>query len=121
MAEIEKKNLTAFQKVDDWYARHNFGTRLSMMVFLGMYVLAVSSSVDYTVFSSIDENATKVIIETVAEAADPSNPNNLALVKIVGYFAFGAMMLVTLGDNALTKIGEIIVRVKGGKKDNSVN
>ncbi len=117
----ETKNLTAFQKVNDWYARHNFGTRLSMMVFLGMYVMVVATNVDYTIFASIDENATKIITETAKEATNPTNPANLELVKIVGYFAFGAMMLVTLGDNALTKVGDIIVKVKGGKKDNSLS
>jgi len=118
MVEKDKQKLTSFQKVNDWYAKHNFGTRLSMMVFLGMYILVVASTVDYSVFASIDTNATKAIAETITTT---SNSSNLELVKIVGYFAFGAMILITLGDNALTKIGEIIVRVKGGKKDNSVN
>ena len=110
------KTLTAFQKVNDWYSKHNFGTRMALFTFLGMYVLAVGTSVDYTMFSSTDINVTEAVT-TVKEAST----TNIELVKIVGYFAFGAMALVTLGDNALTKIGDIIVKVKGGKKDNSVS
>jgi len=118
MDEKNEQKLTAFQKVDDWYAKHNFGTRLSMMVFIGMYILVVASTVDYSVFESIDSNATKAVTETLATNA---NPSNLELVKIVGYFAFGAMILITLGDNALTKIGDIIIKLKGGKLDESIN
>ena len=108
----EDKSLTAFQKVNDWYSKHNFGTRVALFTFLGMYILAVGTSVDYSVFSAVDVNTT--VVETVKETS-----TNIKLVELVGYFAFGAMALVTLGDNALTKIGDIIVKVKGGKKDNS--
>lgn len=115
---IENSNkLTAFQKVNDWYSKHNFGTRLALFSFLGMYILAVGTSVDYTVFTSIDANVT----QTLATTAKVASGTDIELVKIVGYFAFGAMALVTLGDNALTKIGDILVKIKGGKKDNSVN
>jgi len=110
----EQKILTAFQKVNDWYSKHNFGTRVALFTFLGMYILAVGSSVDYSMFSSVDANTTGIATETIK-----SSTTNLELVKVVGYFAFGAMALITLGDNALTKIGDIIVKVKGGKKDNS--
>lgn len=116
MKPTEKK-LTAFQKVNDWYSKHNFGTRLSLIIFLGMYILVVSANVDYSVFTGIDLNST----QTIANNVKDTQTANLDLVRIVGYFAFGAMTLVTLGENALTKIGEIIVRVKGGKKDNSIS
>lgn len=114
------KGLTAFQKVNDWYSRHNFGTRLSMMVFLGMYVVTVASNIDYSVFQSVDINATQAVTD-IAKTSVDNDTVNLELVKITGYFAFGAMLLVTLGDNALTKVGDIIVKVKGGKKDNSLS
>lgn len=109
----EDKSLTAFQKVNDWYSKHNFGTRVALFTFLGMYILAVGTSVEYGAFSMVDMNTTGVA-QTVKETS-----TNIKLVELVGYFAFGAMALVTLGDNALTKIGDIIVKVKGGKKDNS--
>ena len=115
---IENSNkLTAFQKVNDWYSRHNFGTRLSLFIFLCMYILAVGTSVDYSVFSNFDLNTTHSLVNTVKITSG----TNIELVKIVGYFAFGAMALVTLGDNALTKIGDILVKIKGEKKDNSAN
>ena len=113
----DKRPLTAFYKVNDWYSQHNFGTRISLMVFLGMYILVVATTVDYSVFTSVDLNATQPIAETVKATADNSN---IELVKVIGYFAFAAFTVVTLGDNALTKIGDIIVRVKGGKRDNSI-
>lgn len=111
------KTLTAFQKVNDWYSKHNFGTRVALFTFLGMYILAVGTSVDYTMFSMADTNTTEAVVTVAKEAST----TNIELVKVVGYFAFGAMALVTLGDNALTKIGDIIVKVKGGKKDNSLS
>ncbi len=115
--EQESTTLTAFQKVNDWYSKHNFGTRVALMSFLGMYILAVGTSVDYSMFSIVDTNTTEPLKEVVKVAST----TNIELVKVVGYFAFGAMALVTLGDNALTKIGDIIVKVKGGKKDNSLS
>ena len=110
-------NLTAFYKVNDWYSKHNFGTRISLLVFLGMYILVVGTTVDYSVFTSTDLNSTQPIVETIKNNVDSSK---IELVKVIGYFAFAAFTIVTLGDNALTKIGDIIVRVKGGKKDNSI-
>jgi len=116
---MEEKNskLTAFYKVNDWYSKHNFGTRVSLMIFLGMYILAVGTTIDYGVFIENDINATKDIAETARTAAETTN---IELVKVVGYFAFAAFAIVTLGDNALSKVGDIIVKIKGGKKDNSV-
>ena len=108
-----KPPLTAFQKVNDWYSKHNFGTRVALFSFLGMYVLAVGTSVDYSMFTMVDVNSTEAVVTVAKEAST----TNIDLVKVVGYFAFGAMALVTLGDNALTKIGDIVVKVKGGKKD----
>lgn len=107
----EEKTLTAFQKVNDWYSNHNFGTRVALFTFLGMYILSVGTSVDYSAFSMMDINTTESVVTATKEATT----TNIELVKVVGYFAFGAMTLVTLGDNALTKIGDIIVKVKGGK------
>jgi len=98
--EQTDKMLTAFQKVNDWYSKHNFGTRVALFTFLGMYILAVGTSVDYSVFATVDVNST--VVQTVKETS-----TNIKLVELVGYFAFGAMALVTLGDNALTKIGDI--------------
>lgn len=110
-----RKPLTSFQKVNDWYAKHNFGTRVAMFVFLGAYVMAVGGNVDHALFSSVDLNATQTV-QDIVKVTD----QDVELVKTVGYFAFAAMALVTLGDNALSTIGDIIVKVKGGNKDNSI-
>ena len=118
MDEKQTKKLTAFYKVNDWYSKHNFGTRIALMLFLGMYFLAVATSVDYTSFISNDLNAS---VAAATEAGKVASTTNIEIVKLTGYFAFAMAALVTLGDNALTKIGDIIVKVKGGKKDNSLS
>ena len=100
--------LTAFHKVDDWYAKHNFGTRFAMFTFLFMFIIVVLTSVDFSTTTAVDVNGT-------VEAATAQNPN-LELVKITGYFAFAAMVLITLGENSLAKIGDIIVKYKEARK-----
>jgi len=107
------QKLTAFHKVDDWYARHNFGTRFAMFTFLFMYIVVVLTSVDLSTITTpiqTDVNATTEVVKATSETS------NLALVKITGYFAFAAMILITLGENSLSKIGDILVKYKEAKK-----
>jgi hypothetical protein len=105
------QKLTAFHKVDDWYSRHNFGTRFAMFTFLFMYIIVILSSVDFsTATVATDANTTTEVVKATAQTTD------LALVKITGYFAFAAMVLITLGENSLSKIGDILVKYKEAKK-----
>jgi hypothetical protein len=106
----KNEKTTAFYKVDDWYATHNFGTRFAMITFMIVYVIVVLTQVDFTTSELVDVNATKVVATATTQTA------NLALVKTTGYFAFAAFVVVTLGDNALSKIGDILVKYKEAKK-----
>jgi len=108
MAVSRSNNQTAFHKVNDWYSKHNFGTRFAMIIFILLYVIVVLSNVDFSPAS--DPETTKVVVENTILVS------NLELVKITGYFAFAAFLVITLGDNAVSKIGDIIVKIKGTKK-----
>ncbi len=85
MDNTSNKNKPAFYKVNDWYANHNVGTRMSMFVFLGVYVYLALTAV---------------------------TPVAVGLVTTASYLAFGSFLIVTLGDNAISKVGDIILRLK---------
>jgi len=94
--EQEKAMLTtAFYKANDWYAKHNIGTRTALFVFLAMYALSV-------------------IIEVQSGSAN--HKYVVDLVNTTGWFAFLTFIGITFGDNAISKIGDIVTKIKGIEK-----
>ena len=107
----EESKLTAFYEVNDWWHKHNIGTRTALIVFISMYIIVVLTSVEFTqpIAQTADVNGTQEMKVTV-------QTTDYELVKITGYFAFAAFLVITLGENALSKIGDIIVKYKEAKK-----
>lgn len=86
---IEKLE-TNFHKVNDMWAQHNLGTRITLVTFILAYVSAV-----------------------VATYFKPDIP--AYVVDTTGWLLFAAFMTVTLGINGVKEVGNIIVAVKTGK------
>jgi|SaaInlStandDraft_4_1057021.scaffolds.fasta_scaffold45588_2 hypothetical protein len=103
MNEQENSKLTAFHKVNDWYATHNFGTRFAMLTFVALYVTAVLVTLDFDYVANADANLIKQVVDV---------HTNVALVELTGYLAFFSFLIVTLGDNALSKIVDLIAKIK---------
>lgn len=90
---MEKNDVVeeVFIKNKDWWNKHNFGTRFSLMIFLFTFVAVVIYSV------TNPEKASK--IENV--------------VSISGDLALYAFIIVSVGANTLVKLGELYVKAKG--------
>lgn len=80
---------TAFQKADDWWAKHNIGTRFALVTMIALYVSLVW-----------------------AYLCNPALANIVQVLEIVGWISFSSFITVTLGDNGLSKIAEIIKAIK---------
>lgn len=102
------RKTTAFYKVNDFYARHNIGTRVALFVFLLAYIYTIILSSE-SVHDNIDINNSSNIKDVYQYI---KNDTRLDLVKITGYFAIGMAALITLGDNALSKIADIITAIR---------
>lgn len=89
VVSMEKTEQTIV-KVTDFWARHNVGTRASLIVFMVAYVATVIA----TYFS---EKIPPYVLDTT------------------GWLLFAAFMTVTLGINGVREVGNIIIAVKTGK------
>ena len=76
----------AVKKTNDFWARHNIGTRITMVVFILSYVGSLLST---------------IWVETPQW-----------LIDTTGWLLFSAFVTITLGINGLSKIAEIITAMK---------
>lgn len=89
---MEEENKTSFQKVDDWWAKHNIGTRFALVTMLALYACLI-----------------------FVYLHNPAIANIVAVLEIVGWISFSSFITVTLGVNGLDKIKDIILAVKTKK------
>lgn len=84
-----EKTEKAINKVNDFWAQHNVGTRASLITFILAYVASVIA----TFFTTVPD----YVLDTT------------------GWLLFAAFMTVTLGINGVKQVGAIIIAVKTGK------
>jgi len=87
--ENQEKTLTAFQKADDWWAKHNIGTRFALITMIALYASLV--------FAYLFNN---------------DMTNIVPVMEIVGWISFAGFISITLGANGLDKIKDIILAIK---------
>ena len=78
-------NNTAYVKADDWLGEHNFFSRLTIVVFLGILIYAFVTPLD------------------------------LGYVEIAAWLAFGTFVIISVGINSIKTIGDVLIKIKESK------
>jgi len=103
----EDKVLETVEKAQDWWSEHNFGTRITLVVFLIITFMVV-------VIPFISPTSTTVIDgKTVVVARDI--PHYALILEASFEATLWAFIIVTVGPNTIGKIADAWVKYKGLK------
>jgi len=101
----EDKTIDGIEKYNDWWATHNFGTRISLITFILMFIIVIA----YPFLVPAKE----VIVEGVATLVTKNIEHYDLILKTVTDTAFWGFAVVTVGANSLVKLADAWVKVKG--------
>jgi len=73
---------TAVPKTDDWFGRHNFMSRLIMLVFIGIFIYAFIA------------------------------PLPLPYAEMTAYLLMGVFALISVGINSIKTVGDVIIKIR---------
>ena len=104
---IENKIQETIEKAQDWWSRHNFGTRITLMTLLILTTITI-------IVPFVLPTTTHVIDNKTLEVARVIPHYNLILSAIVEATLW-AFIIVTIGPNTIGKVAEAWVKYKGAK------
>lgn len=101
----EDKMKDGIKKYNDWWATHNFGTRVSLITFILMFIVVIA----YPFLAPAKE----VIVDGVTTLVTKDIKHYDLILKTVTDTAFWGFAVVTVGANTLVKLADAWVKVKG--------
>lgn len=103
----EDKVTKTIGKVQDWWSKHNFGTRVTLMVLLILTTIVILIPMIFPTYTVMVNGEAKEVIRTVPHY-------DIILPAIVQATAW-AFVVVTIGPNTIGKVAEAWVKFKGTK------
>lgn len=95
------------KKYNDWWAKYNFGTRISLMTSLILLVIVVI----YPLLAP----ATEIVVKGVPHLVTKEIAHYDKIILAVSDNMLWQFMVVTLGANTIVKVAEVYTKYKASK------